>query len=62
VLIRLPFTERGPQTYSGHDLVALRHAVRKHLNLELAAADEIVGIACDVGPDVATIVPEKRQN
>lgn len=43
------------------DLVALRHAVRTHLNLELAAADEIVRIACEVGPDTATIVPEKRQ-
>lgn len=43
------------------DLVALRQAVRTHLNLELAASDEIVRIACEVCPDVATIVPEKRQ-
>lgn len=43
------------------DLVALRQAVRTHLNLELAASEEIVRIACEVCPDVATIVPEKRQ-
>jgi pyridoxine 5-phosphate synthase len=31
------------------------------LNLELSVADEIVGIACQVKPDQATIVPERRE-
>src|SRR5438067_5105794 len=31
------------------------------LNLELAATDEIVAIACEVKPHEATVVPEKRQ-
>jgi pyridoxine 5-phosphate synthase len=31
------------------------------LNLELSVADEIVGIACEVKPDQATIVPERRE-
>ena len=30
------------------------------LNLEMAAADEIVAIACEVKPHEATLVPEKR--
>ncbi len=31
------------------------------LNLELAATSEIVGIACRVKPDQATLVPERRE-
>ena len=31
------------------------------LNLELSVAEEIVGIACGVKPDQATIVPERRK-
>src|SRR5207244_13370653 len=31
------------------------------LNLEIAATDEVVAIACDVKPHEATLVPEKRQ-
>ena len=31
------------------------------LNLELSVADEIVGIACQVKPEQATIVPERRE-
>ena len=42
------------------DVRALRPFVPR-LNLEMAAADEIVGIACDVKPAEATLVPEKRQ-
>src|SRR5439155_13898080 len=42
------------------DVRALRPFVPR-LNLEMAAADEIVGIACDVKPHEATLVPEKRQ-
>jgi pyridoxine 5-phosphate synthase len=39
--------------------------LRKHLtttfNLEMAATDEMVGIACRVKPDVVTLVPERRE-
>jgi pyridoxine 5-phosphate synthase len=43
------------------DLRVLRQTVRIKLNLELACVDEIVGIACDVLPDQATLVPERRE-
>jgi pyridoxine 5-phosphate synthase len=43
------------------DVRLLRQVVAARLNLELAAADEIVAIACDVKPDEATLVPERRQ-
>jgi pyridoxine 5-phosphate synthase len=43
------------------DLRLLRETVATKLNLELAVADKIVGIACDVKPDQATIVPERRE-
>src|SRR5437868_6032977 len=42
------------------DVRLLRPLVPR-LNLEMAAADEIVAIACDVQPHEATLVPEKRQ-
>src|SRR6185436_5489677 len=43
------------------DLRLLRETVAVKLNLELSVADEIVGIACQVKPDQATIVPERRE-
>ncbi len=43
------------------DLRLLRHTVKIKLNLEMSAAEEIVGIACEVKPDQATLVPEKRE-
>lgn len=43
------------------DVRILRQTVRAKLNLEMACADEIVQIACDVKPDQATLVPEKRK-
>ncbi|MDR1478415.1 MAG: pyridoxine 5'-phosphate synthase [Planctomycetaceae bacterium] len=43
------------------DVKILRETVRCKLNLEMAAVDEIVGIACDVKPDQATLVPERRE-
>src|SRR5260221_10190480 len=43
------------------DLRVLRETVTIKLNLELSVADEIVGIACQVKPDQATIVPERRE-
>jgi len=43
------------------DLRILREVVRTKLNLEMAATDEMVGIARDVMPDMITLVPEKRE-
>jgi pyridoxine 5-phosphate synthase len=43
------------------DVRVLRETVTTRLNLELAVAEEIVGIACEIRPDQATIVPEKRE-
>ncbi|HWC89501.1 MAG TPA: pyridoxine 5'-phosphate synthase [Pirellulales bacterium] len=42
------------------DLRVLRETVTVKLNLELAANDEVVDIACQVLPDQATLVPENR--
>lgn len=43
------------------DVRLLRELITTKLDLEMAAADEIIKIACDIGPELATIVPEKRQ-
>jgi pyridoxine 5-phosphate synthase len=43
------------------DVKLLRQTVTTLLNLELSVADEIVAIACDVKPDQATLVPERRE-
>jgi pyridoxine 5-phosphate synthase len=43
------------------DVRILRETVRTKLNLEMAATEEMVAIARKVGPDMATLVPEKRQ-
>src|SRR5712671_2588040 len=43
------------------DVRLLRQVVTTLLNLELSVADEIVAIACDVKPDQATLVPERRE-
>ena len=43
------------------DLEVLRKTVTVKLNLELAANPEIVGIACQIHPDQATLVPERRE-
>src|SRR5438477_9124312 len=43
------------------DVQLLRQVVTHRLNLELAAADEILTIACQLKPDEATLVPERRQ-
>jgi pyridoxine 5-phosphate synthase len=43
------------------DLRILRETVPYGLNLELACEQEIVGIACEVRPDQATLVPEHRE-
>lgn len=43
------------------DVYAIRQMCTRRLNLELAATDEMVGIACDVLPQDCCIVPEKRE-
>jgi pyridoxine 5-phosphate synthase len=43
------------------DLHILRQTVTQRLNLELAAVGPILDIACDVKPDQATLVPERRE-
>ncbi len=43
------------------DLRIMRETVTVKLNLEMACEDEVVRIACDVKPDQATLVPERRQ-
>jgi len=43
------------------DIYALKQAIDLPLNFEMAATDEMVSIACDVKPNAACIVPEKRE-
>ena len=43
------------------DVRMLRDIVKTKLNLEMAATPEMVAFARDLRPDVATLVPEKRQ-
>lgn len=43
------------------DLAILRRTVKTRLNLEMAATQEMVKAALDVKPDVATLVPERRE-
>lgn len=43
------------------DLRLLRDVVKTHLNLEMAAVEEMVQMARDVKPDMVTLVPERRE-
>lgn len=43
------------------DLTLLRQTVTAKLNLELACESSVLEIACQVVPDQATLVPEKRE-
>lgn len=43
------------------DVELLRRMVRVKLNLEMAATDEMIEIACRVGPHTAMLVPEGRE-
>lgn len=43
------------------DVRALRKAVQSPLNLEMALHPQIIDIACQIGPDYAMLVPERRQ-
>ena len=46
---------------SDRDLRILRQTVTVKLNLEMACEPEIIEIACQVKPDQATLVPERRE-
>src|SRR5262245_33238500 len=43
------------------DLLLLRPVVTNRLNLELAAVEAILDLACEVRPDECTLVPERRE-
>ena len=43
------------------DIYMLKQEIDLPLNFEMAATDEMVSIACDVKPNAACIVPEKRE-
>ncbi len=43
------------------DVRLLRQIVQTRLTLEMAATEEMLGIAGDIKPDIVTLVPEKRQ-
>ena len=43
------------------DLRLMRETVPNLLNLEMAAVESIVAIACEVKPDQVTLVPERRE-
>jgi len=43
------------------DVRLLREMITTKLDLEMAAVDEIIEIACDIQPELVTLVPEKRQ-
>ncbi len=43
------------------DLHLLRKTIKTRLNLEMAAAEEMLAIALEVRPHMVTLVPEKRQ-
>ena len=43
------------------DVKILRDVVQTRLILEMAATDEMTGIALDIKPDSVTLVPEKRE-
>ncbi|MFQ5865549.1 MAG: pyridoxine 5'-phosphate synthase [bacterium] len=43
------------------DLYLLKEVVKTHLNLEMAATDEMIKRATEVLPDMVTLVPERRE-
>ncbi len=43
------------------DLRLLRETIQTHLNLEMAATEEMIEIALSIRPDIVTLVPEKRE-
>lgn len=50
---------RGDRRHIQHrDIKILRETVKTKLNIEMAATDEMIGIASEVAPDQVTLVPE----
>lgn len=50
---------RGDRRHIQHrDIKILRETVKTKLNIEMAATDEMMGIASETGPDQVTLVPE----
>lgn len=43
------------------DLRVLREVIKTRLNLEMSAVQEIINIAMGVGPNIVTLVPERRE-
>lgn len=43
------------------DLRRVRETVKSHLNMEMAGNDDMVRIASKIKPEMATLVPEKRE-
>jgi len=43
------------------DMTRLRTVVKTRLNMEMAATDEMIAIACQLRPDMVTLVPERRE-
>ncbi|OGP79172.1 MAG: pyridoxine 5'-phosphate synthase [Deltaproteobacteria bacterium RBG_16_49_23] len=43
------------------DLRILREIIQTQLNLEMAATEEMIGIALMIKPEIVTLVPEKRE-
>src|SRR5512135_832868 len=50
-----------PRNINDRDLRLLRETIKTKLDLEMAATDEIVKIAVETLPELATLVPERRQ-
>ena len=43
------------------DVFLLKETIKTKLNLEMAATEEMLGIAKKLNPDYVTLVPEKRE-
>jgi len=43
------------------DLPELKSVVKGRLDFEMAATDEMIGLCCELKPDLATLVPEGRE-
>ena len=43
------------------DVRILREIITHGLNLEMAATEDIIAFACEIKPDQATLVPERRE-
>jgi len=43
------------------DVRLLKETIRSKLDFELSTAEDVVAICCDTSPDLATLVPERRE-